>query len=66
MAIEALTSAGRDLDTSERGMIAYKVNQFPLFPFQLHICLSGSSCKCKIKPTHLDNWNCIYLIKMCK
>lgn len=40
---EALTSAGRDTDISKRGMVVYKINQFPLFSLQVHIYLGGSS-----------------------
>lgn len=47
-------------------MFIYKVNQFPLFSFQVHLYLGGSSYKCEMKPPNLDNWNCIYLLKMCK
>lgn len=63
---EALTSVGRDTDISKRGMIACRVNQVPLFSFQHHIYLGGSSYKCKIQPLHTGNWNCIYLLKTCK
>lgn len=48
------------------GMFIYKVNQFPLFSFQVHLYLSGSSYKCEMKPPNLDNWSCIYLLKTCK
>lgn len=61
---EALTSAGRDTDTPKRGVVVYKINQFPLFSLQVHIYLGGSSYKCETKALMLDNWNCMYLLEM--
>lgn len=52
---EALTSTGRDRDTSKGGTVVYEVNQFLSFSFQLHIYLSGSSYKCEIKPSNLND-----------
>lgn len=60
---EALTSTGRDRDTSKGGTVVYEVNQFLLFSFQLHIYLSGSSYKCEIKPSNLNDGNRMYLFE---
>lgn len=54
---EALTSTGRDTDTSKAwgDTVVYKVNRFLLFSFQMHIYLGGSSYKCEIKPSNLND-----------